>query len=523
VADPGFPRSRLTKGETPVAPRSSFRTSLIALVVLVPVALAAGLLLAGRDVPGGDPAPLRPVVDSGGAVRVAWATPAPETPADRARDAAAGFGGTAALPQDSPRRTPIVAAAGRVAPSVVSITVVKTVQPRNASLLDQFFGGGGPRTQQGLGSGFAIDSDGTIVTNEHVVGGADSIVVADMQGRIHGAKLVGADALTDIAVLKIEAGVVPPAPVGTSSDLVVGEPAIAIGNPFGFYLANSEATVTSGVISGVGRTLLGGEEQGKITADLIQTDAAINPGNSGGPLVNAEGEVVGVNSAILSSSGGSEGLGFSIPIDRAIRIADELREYGRIRRPWVGVDPESVESDTSRFGMTRVRRVASGSPADKAGIRAGDVLISVAGHPVTGPLDWEVGLLDAGVGSRVDVRFRRGGQVFDDTLVVQELPSELAERVEVVRGLELVTVTPDIAVERSLPLDKGALIVSVSPAATRSSGLRAGDVIVSINRRRVESAEDADDLFRSFAGGSRIVVTVVRGGRLVNSWPFYVR
>ena len=418
--------------------------------------------------------------------------------------------------------TPVVRATARIAPSVVSITVLSTRRVASRSLFDQFFGMVPrqlERPVQGIGSGFAIDDGGTILTNEHVVSGADSIIVTDVNGRLYAADVIGADPITDIAVLRIEAGAIPAATLGTSSDLVVGEPAIALGNPFGFVLANAEATVTSGVVSGVGRDILNSRE-GKLSADMIQTDAAINPGNSGGPLVNAEGRVIGVNSAILSQSGGSEGIGFAIPIDRAKRIADELLTHGRIRRPWVGVESRTMESEITRFSLTEVRRVAPGSPAAEAGLEVGDILLEVNGRPITSPLDWDVGLLDAGVGSTVAIRYRRADRLLDARLRVEELPSEQAQRLEVVRGLELISVTPQIAVERGLEIEDGALIVQLSPAASRVTGMREGDVIVGINRRPVQTAEDANDLFRTLAGGSRIFVTYYREGRYYNSWPF---
>lgn len=427
------------------------------------------------------------------------------------------------LSTSSPRYTPIVEAARRVAPSVVSISVIKTVdRPARRDLLSDFFGGRSysqSRRVPAFGSGFAIDDDGYILTNDHVVSDADSIFVADATGRRLPAELVGSDALVDIAVLKIEPGRIPPAPLGTSSDLVVGEPAIAIGNPLATLVSNAEATVTSGVVSGVGRDMRESANEGTLYADMIQTDASINPGNSGGALVNAEGRVIGVNSSILSRSGGSEGLGFAIPIDRALRIANELKQFGRIRRPWIGVDPEVVSSDSSLFSSTRVRRVAEGSPAARAGLRPGDILLSIQGRPIDSPLDFEVGLLDAGVGADVDVVYVRGGGRHETELPVVELPSEQAERVEVLTGLQLITVDERISVERGLPpeVDFGALIADISDEAAYRSGLRRGDVIVEINRRRVESVGVAEELFRSFAGGGRILAVVVRNGRLVST------
>ena len=490
------------------------------------------ILLAGIAFPAGIAAGIALAADWARVPRpdaTADATPAAATTESSGRAAyAVREARAAAAPQerlpfspDSPRYTPIVEASRQVAPSVVSLTVLKTVR-RSArrDLFSEFFGRSPGRNQlaRTYGSGFAIDGDGYLLTNDHVVSGADSILVTTSNGRRLPARLVGGDALLDIAVLKVEAGVIPPAPLGTSSDLVVGEPAIAIGNPLGQFVANAEATVTTGVISGVGRDMRGEASEGStLFADMIQTDASINPGNSGGALVNAEGRVIGVNSSIYSRSGGSEGIGFAIPIDRALRIATELKEFGRIRRPWIGVDPEMVASDTSLFYTMRVRRVAEGSPAFGAGLRPGDVLVRIDGRPIDSPLDFEVGLLDAGVGASVPIVYARDGRERAIELSVIERPSEQAERVEVLRGLQLVTVDERISVERALPVNRGALIVDISDVAAYHSRLRSGDVIIGIMGRQVETVEDAEELFRTFAGGPRISVSVVRDGRLVNT------
>ncbi|MEE9207804.1 MAG: trypsin-like peptidase domain-containing protein [Gemmatimonadota bacterium] len=415
-------------------------------------------------------------------------------------------------PANGDRYTPIVRAADRVSPSVVSVTVLRTVrEARRTSPFSFFVPRRFERTVRSLGSGFAIDDSGLILTNDHVVRDADSIVVADNRGRVFQASVVGSDPLTDVALLKIPAGEVAPAPLGVSSDIMVGEPAIAIGNPFGYLLASSEATVTVGVISGVGRDFRGQDES--LMADLVQTDASINPGNSGGPLVNAEGEVIGINSSIFSRSGGSEGLGFAIPIDRALRVAEELDQFGRIRRPWVGLWPNEVMVD-DRIPQTAVRRVADSSPADRAGLMAGDLLISLDDRPVDSSVGWELGLLDAGVNSQVRVTYERNGRRRSVTLDVEELPSNLAERVEVVRGLELITLTPGIALERRLDIEQGgALISEIGDQASNVTGLREGDVILFINREPVSDAQTAGELFQSYAGRGRIVVEFYRDGR----------
>ncbi|HEY2542823.1 MAG TPA: trypsin-like peptidase domain-containing protein, partial [Gaiellaceae bacterium] len=223
------------------------------------------------------------------------------------------------------RRTAITDAVARVAPAVV--TVQTEVEQRvQADPFAFFFGGGrsGTQTQAGLGTGFMIRPDGVIVTNAHVVAGATRVSVMLRDGTTYPAKIIGTDETNDLAVLKVDAKNLPIAPLGDSDNLLVGEWAIAIGNPYGFMLGNSEPSVTAGVISGVGRNLVARGEGPSAYFDMIQTDASINPGNSGGPLVDATGSVVGVNSSIYSTSGGSIGLGFAIPINRARRVAEDL-------------------------------------------------------------------------------------------------------------------------------------------------------------------------------------------------------
>ena len=431
----------------------------------------------------------------------------------------------AASPQEasSPRYTPTVAAAREVSPSVVSVTVLRRERRAAGGLFDFFVPFGYERTVEGLGSGFAIDDRGHILTNEHVVRGAIEIVVADARGQTYRAELVGTDELTDIALLQITAGRVPPAPLASSSDLMVGEPAVAIGNPYGYVLANSEATVTSGVVSGVGRDIRPSRGQEALYADMIQTDAPINPGNSGGPLVNANGRVIGVNTSIIApgEESGSVGLGFAIPIDRALRIADELRSHGRIRRPWVGVELEARTDDRGR-PLTVVRRVTDGSPAGRAGLSGGDVVHSLNGEPVRSPLDWEVSLLEAGVGATARVRYERGGGVDTVEMEILELPSQRADRIRVLEGLELVTVTPEIADERSLRVEEGALIVGVDREVSYRTGLESGDVVVAVNRSRIRSAEQAAELFRYYAGRGQILVRAYRGGTLFTT-SFFIR
>ena len=420
------------------------------------------------------------------------------------------------LVQDE-RRNAIVRAAERVAPAVVSVNTLRrqTVRPR--SLWEQMFiGPGMSREVPGLGSGFIIDASGLILTNDHVVRGADEVVVTLVDGTDLTAEVVGTDEVTDLALLRVTppAGrALPVAPLGSSDGLVIGEWAIAIGNPFGFVLANAEPTVTAGVISGVGRNIIpdaSGRERG-FYLDMIQTDASINPGNSGGPLINALGEVIGVNSSIISGSGGSVGLGFAIPIDRARRIAADLLEAGSVRRAWAGVTLENADPD--RFGRmrsVRIATVAPGSPAAVAGLQPGNRILSVNGRRVASPLDWEARLLDTSVGDVLRVGIESNGGTRTVSLPTQDLPSLTAERIRALSDLELVTVTPAIRAERTLASEQGALIVQLSDAA-RAIGLAEGDVIVQINRMPVGSAEEAAALLRRLAGGAVRMIFERRG------------
>ena len=423
------------------------------------------------------------------------------------------------------RRTALVEAAARVAPAVVSVNVVKREREQPENPWDFFFMPRGyERVVQGLGSGFIISSDGVIITNQHVTGGADSIVVTLRDGRDFPATLRGEDPLTDIAVLKIDATGLPTAPLGKSTDLMIGEWVVAIGNPFGYLLGNTEPSVTVGVVSAVGRNLLPNSDQPGVYVHMIQTDASINPGNSGGPLVNALGQVVGVNSSIFSNTGGSIGMGFAIPIERALRVAQELARYGAVRRAWLGVDVAGAEdlSAWRRYGGVRVTRVATGGPAAQAGIGVGDVLVAADDETLRTFLDWEAVKLDIEPGDTLAVRVRRDGRTRTVTLRVQELPTSRAEKVSVLGDMQLVTVTPAVQQERGLKIGHGALIYRIGQDTQDATGLQPGDVIIQINRERIASAQDTRRAFRDAAGRTPVRVYFWRGGQLSYT-DFYVR
>jgi serine protease Do len=419
---------------------------------------------------------------------------------------------------DESRRTAIVRAASRVAPGVATISVLSSTVVRSRDPFDWFYGTQ-PRTRRsaGYGSGFVIDGDaGIVLTNEHVVRGADDIQVTLPDGNDYPAQLVGSDAVSDIAVLRVDAdGPLPEVPLGTSEGLYIGEWVVAIGNPFGNLIASAEPSVTTGVVSATGRHIIPQQGAESLQLGMIQTDAAINPGNSGGPLVNVLGQVVGVNSSIFSRSGGSEGLGFAIPIDRALRIAEDLLAFGEVRRAWLGIDVEPAEAD--RWGRTRgviVSRVVGGSPAASGGLLAGRRILSVNGREVLAPLDWEDATVDLRPGDDIAVGVE--GRDTPLRLVAGSLPSMSADRVQALENLEMVTVDAAIASERDLSYEEGALIAGISAELSNALGLRQGDVLLQVGNVRVSSAEQAADLFRqigeNFRGRSIQLVFERNGG-----------
>jgi len=421
------------------------------------------------------------------------------------------------------RHTALVRAAQAVAPAVVSVNVRRRETVRPSTFFDQFFFGPGySREVQGLGSGFIIDAQGLVITNEHVVRGASEVMVTLADGRNFSATVTGTDDVTDLALLRLNdprPANLPVAPLGASDDLVIGEWVVAIGNPFGYLLSNPEPTVTAGVVSGVGRNIIPGDGTRGYYLDMIQTDASINPGNSGGALVNALGQVIGVNSSIISESGGNVGLGFAIPIDRARRISDQLLRDGRVRRVWVGLDVRTPDPD--RFGRTQhieVATVADGSPAARAGLRTGMVIDSVQGRAVHSPLDWEARLLDARVGETLNIVATQGSARRAFRVATSDLPSLTAQRVAAGSDFEFITVTPAIQSERNLGSGEGAMIVGLSPAAS-SIGLQENDVVIEINRTRIRTAQEAASILRRLSGRVRMVIE--RRGQLMSA-QFYI-
>jgi len=415
------------------------------------------------------------------------------------------------------RRTAIVEAAEKVSPAVVSITVTSTRQAQAQSPFDFFFVPPSPREQQSFGTGFVIRPDGVILTNQHVVSGADKIIVSLPDGSDHPAQLLGEDPLTDIAVIRIDMKGLRTVTTGKSTDLMIGEWVVALGNPFVYLLGNAEPTVTAGVVSAVNRNILPGRDQTGLYLDMIQTDAAINPGNSGGPLANALGEVIGVNSSILSQSGGSIGVGFAIPIERALRVADEIIRTGQVRRAWVGFDGAGAESlrDWKSTGGVLVTNVAPGGPADRAGLARGDVLTRANDRVLHNYLDWESVKLDLGVGATVRLAARRAGRERTLALTSGDLPTTTAEKVTILKDLQLVTLTDQVRAERGVQSERGALIFRISREMSQATGLQEGDVIVGMNRRRISSADEVRTIIQGLRRNEGVRVWIERDGSIV--------
>ncbi|MEO8587239.1 MAG: trypsin-like peptidase domain-containing protein, partial [Acidobacteriota bacterium] len=337
----------------------------------------------------------------------------------------------------------------------------------------------------------------------HVISGASRIWVTTADGREFEAKLEGADADNDIAVLTVGAKNLKAAKIGTTQDLMIGETVIAIGNPFG--LSN---TVTTGIVSAVHRTVKG--ESGRNYSDFLQTDAAINPGNSGGALVNVLGELIGINTAIV---GGANTIGFAIPIDRARRVVDELLHYGEVKSVWLGLRGTSVSLGSERLlrpgahgGGLRVRSVYPGSPAARAGLVPGDVVVAIDGRAVEGRDDFDTALASAGTGRALALSFRRDGQEKTARLTPERTPDDLG--LEVLRR-ELGVVARDTK--------NGPMVSAVTRGAPADEkGIDRGDLLLAVNNRKVKTVEE---LAKAVEGGfsrSSLVVSVFREPYLYN-------
>ncbi len=396
-------------------------------------------------------------------------------------------------PVDAVRRTPVVEAVQRVAPAVVSIT---TEVPVNDPFARYW---GAPTTSSSEGSGVVIEADGLVLTNAHVVARASRIQASFADGRSYEADILGLAEELDLAVLRLrDASGLTTVEIGSSADLMLGEPVIAIGNPFGLG-----HTVTTGVLSATRRSL---QTEQRVYQDFLQTDASINPGNSGGPLLDVRGRLIGVNTAIRSDA---QGIGFAIPVDRAIKVAQDLSRYGRVQLPWLGVDLQDVSLSDGSARASRTAARVSRAYGEAGGLQEGDIILSVAGRTVSGRGDlnaWLAGEYKAG---EVSLRVRRGASSGAQELDVRVTPGTLPQAVVESSIQEVLGVRiPDGDHRTGLP------VVAVSPAGAYARvGGRAGDLLTSLDGAPLSSADELRTAISSAKSAHRgdALLTVRRG------------
>ncbi len=376
--------------------------------------------------------------------------------------------------------------------------------------------------RRGLGSGVIIDSKGYILTNQHVVDNADKITVALPDGREFKGEVKGEDLRSDLAVIKIDADNLLAVKLGNSDDVKIGQWVIAIGNPFGFVVHNPEPTVTAGIISALGRSLPRTSVRDTIYTGLIQTDAAINPGNSGGPLVNLKGEVIGINVAIFTTSGGYQGIGFAIPINKAKRILSSLKEGKEILYGWLGVYIQDIDKELSDYFKLSdqngilVAKVIKDSPADKAGLKDGDIIVKFNGEFIKNQQQLIEEVSATQVGRVVPVDIIRNSKNIEVKVKIGKRPSEVQEaaakdagsNVAKWRGMQVEELTSEISSKYRLDVEEGLLIVDVERGSlAEDAGLSEGDVIISINRQIVNSIDDFRNMISEINNSNALIQT----------------
>lgn len=368
--------------------------------------------------------------------------------------------------------------------------------------------------QHGLGSGVIVSPDGYILTNNHVVGGAEEIHVTLMDKREFTAKVIGKDPKTDLALIKIDTkDQLPAAVLGDSDGTEVGDWVIAIGNPFGFSL-----TVTAGIVSAKGR-ILGGNYD-----DFLQTDASINPGNSGGPLFNTSGQVIGINTAIYSRTGANNGIGFAIPIDMARNVMEQLKAHGRVVRGWLGVEIQEVTEDLAQsFGLPKaegalVANADKDGPAAKAGIERGDIIVKFNNKTVHDEHELPELVAETPVNASVPVEVLRNGKPLTLTVKVGELKeqkvaSAKAEEPGGSWGMQVGDITPELAQQFHLQRDKGVVVRQVAPdSPAADASLQPGDVILEINREKVADVKDFVAKAKEVKAGKKPALLLIARG-----------
>jgi len=417
-------------------------------------------------------------------------------------------------------------------PAVVHVRVEKSVKGRgqefdmfNDPFFERFFGPqfrhprqGEPREfkQEGAGSGFIISPEGLILTNNHVVGEADTITVRLADEREFKAKVIGTDPQSDVALIKIEADKLPVLPLGDSDRLEVGEWVIAIGSPF-----ELNQTVTVGVVSAKGRNRIGINDY----ENFIQTDAAINPGNSGGPLLNIHGEAIGMNTAIFSRSGGYMGIGFAIPINMAKNIQQQLQKHGKVTRGWLGVVIQDVDEELAKsFGLEKARgalisEIAEKSPAAESGLQKGDVIVELGGAEVNNVSELRNQVALIAPGTKVDLLVIRDGQKKTVQIAIGEQPAELAKPAgsnggESLQnlGLSLQNLTEELASQLGYSPEQGVLIAEVEPGSpAERAGLKPGQLIEEVNKQRVRNLKDLRKALEGVKPDAKVLLYVRAG------------
>ncbi|MEO8432999.1 MAG: trypsin-like peptidase domain-containing protein [Acidobacteriota bacterium] len=398
------------------------------------------------------------------------------------------------------RRSDVVEVVEKVSPAVVNIAAEQMVR-RRSGLWDDFFFGlePSPRREraQSLGSGAIIDPRGIILTNDHVISGASRIIATTRSGAELECEVVGSDADNDLAVLRVKkpGAPLPTLKLGTSSDILIGETIVAIGNPFGF-----SNTVTAGVVSAMGRSVKGAENQ-RVYTDFIQIDAPINPGNSGGPVVNIQGEMIGIATAII---GGAQGIGFAIPVDRARRIVADIRQFGQVRAVWIGAHGRTVTSSDNGEGRPRGFRIGSvepGSPAERAGLRKGDTVVSIDNAPIDSQEAFETALSTRGPGRPMKLLLRNGPAERTITISGEAPPADYGIR----------RLRADLGLTVRSGSDGLRITVTDPRGAAARAGLETGDVLVSVNGTEVRDPEDVNKVMARDHNRSTLWMQIARG------------
>jgi serine protease Do len=436
--------------------------------------------------------------------------------------------------------SPFVAIAEEVKPAVVNISAESVTEDKYHNFMDddffrRFFGlpqdrmPNQPRMRrsESLGSGFIISTDGYILTNNHVVEGAEKVTVTLSDQKRFKADIVGADKETDVAVLKIDAGNdLPAIPIGNSDSIFVGDWVMAVGNPFPNL--GLDRTVTVGVVSAKGRQGLSFGSDNPSYQNYIQTDASINPGNSGGPLVSLQGEAIGINSAIATPTGGNVGIGFAIPINMARDVADQLMKSGKVVRGYLGVYPQDITEDLKNAnGLLStqgalVAQVDKNTPAEKAGLQVGDVVTKFDGNPVNDAQQFRFLVAQAGPGAQVNIEVLRNG-------ITKDIKVKLGDRTEFVSskeqqpseekkqdhwlGLSVETLTQDNAGQYNVEFIPGAIVTGVEPGSPADdAGLIVGDVILKVGGKEIKGAEDFNRISGNFQKTTKPVSFYIKRG-----------